>query len=219
MASMPRRDCLPAPSPATALLTAAGLLLAAGTLALAQRDPLPFAAADGDRFAGKLTAIVERSGQPARPGRAAPLLKTILTEPEINAYLRYRGASTLPKGIIEPIILVLGDGRLAAWAEVDLDAVRDSRERGLLDPMRLLRGRMPIAAAGTLRTQDGIGSFDLESASASGVRIPKGLLQELVSFYTRTAANPGGFDLDAPFHLPAGIRQIEVRPGQAVIVQ
>jgi hypothetical protein len=78
---------------------------------------------------------------------------------------------------------------------------------------------MPIAAAGTLRTQDGMGTFELESASASGIRIPKGLLQELVSFYTRTAASPGGFDLDAPFHLPAGIRQIEVRPGQAVIVQ
>jgi hypothetical protein len=45
------------------------------------------------------------------------------------------------------------------------------------------------------------------------------VLQELVSYYSRTAEDPRGIDLDEPFELPAGIRQIEVGQGQAVVVQ
>jgi len=49
--------------------------------------------------------------------------------------------------------------------------------------------------------------------------VPKSLLQELVSYYSKTADKPGGVSIDEPFALPAGIRQIEVGQGQAVVVQ
>jgi hypothetical protein len=45
------------------------------------------------------------------------------------------------------------------------------------------------------------------------------LLQEIVSYYSRTVENPGGFGLDQPFPLPAGIREIQVEPGRAIVVQ
>jgi hypothetical protein len=44
-------------------------------------------------------------------------------------------------------------------------------------------------------------------------------LQELVGFYSRTSANPAGIDIDAPFELPAGIREINVEAARAIIVQ
>ena len=53
----------------------------------------------------------------------------------------------------------------------------------------------------------------------SGLPVPKTLLQELVSFYTRTADHPKGVNLDDPFELPAKIKQIEVGQAQAVVVQ
>ena len=51
------------------------------------------------------------------------------------------------------------------------------------------------------------------------VPIPKVLLQEIVSYYSRTAENPSGIGLDAPFALPARIREIQVEPGRAVVIQ
>jgi hypothetical protein len=52
-----------------------------------------------------------------------------------------------------------------------------------------------------------------------GVPVPKMVLQEIVSFYSRSDENPSGFTLDDPFELPAGIQEIQVLQGQAIIVQ
>ncbi|MBI4477934.1 MAG: hypothetical protein HY654_12220, partial [Acidobacteria bacterium] len=90
---------------------------------------------------------------------------------------------------------------------------------GWLDPWSYVGGRVPVAATGTLRTKNGVGTFVLESAEVSGITVPKALLQQLVSYYSRTSENPGGVDLDAPFDLPARIREIEVHRGQAIVIQ
>jgi hypothetical protein len=198
-------------------LTCACLCLAAGPQP-AQRDTqLPFSAADADRFAVKLAGMLART--PATGPRSRKPVQTIVTEPEVNAYLCYRAQSQIPVGVLDPVIVALEDGRLIGRATVDLDLVRLSRERGWLDPMQLLRGRVPVEATGVLRSRNGTFQFELESAYAGGVLIPKSLLQELVSFYSRTTANPAGIDMDAPFELPAGIREITVKAARAIIVQ
>jgi hypothetical protein len=133
--------------------------------------------------------------------------------------LRYRAQKEIPVGVLDPYVFVLGDGRLTGNATVDLDAVRTSRERGWFDLMQFLRGRVAVTATGVLRSQNGVFQFELESASAAGVLIPKTLLQELVGFYSRTSANPAGISIDAPFELPAGIREIRVQPARAIVVQ
>ena len=103
---------------------------------------------------------------------------------------------------------------------MDLDAVRRERKAtSLLDPVTYLTGRLPVTATGVLKTSNGVGRFQLESASVSSVPIPKLLLQEIVSYYSRTPENPSGISLDDPFALPARIREIQVERGQAVIVQ
>ena len=72
---------------------------------------------------------------------------------------------------------------------------------------------------GILHTQDGKGRFELQAADVSGVPVPKTLLQELVSYYTRSEDHPQGRRLDEVFELPASINRIEVGQGQAVVVQ
>ncbi|HEX3704083.1 MAG TPA: hypothetical protein VHU82_12195 [Vicinamibacterales bacterium] len=145
---------------------------------------------------------------------------TTVTETEVNAYLTYDAASDLPAGVVDPSVTILGTGRLSGRAIVDLDAVRKaSGPTSMLDPMSYLSGRLPITATGVLTTADGVGRFQLESATVSSVPVPKIILQQIVSYYSRTPERPAGIGLDDPFVLPARIREIQVQRGQAIIVQ
>jgi hypothetical protein len=126
----------------------------------------------------------------------------------------------LPAGVADPRVTMVGNGKLAGKAVVDLDTIaRKKQSGGTFDLWNLIGGKVPVNVIGTLRTKDGQGSFLLESADVSGVPVPKTFLQEMVSYYSRTPNNPRGVNLEDPFALPASIRQIDVGAGQAVIVQ
>jgi hypothetical protein len=151
---------------------------------------------------------------------AQKLNRTTLTENEVNAYLAYEARAQLPAGVVEPTITIVGPGRLSARAIIDLDAIKRQRAAsGVLDPISYVGGRLPVTATGLLKTSEGVGRFELESATISSVSIPKVFLQEIVSYYSRTPSNPTGISLDGPFPLPARIREIQVEPGRAIVVQ
>jgi hypothetical protein len=163
----------------------------------------------------KVAAITAQGERPSTVAR-----RTIVTESEVNSYLVYDAGNQIPVGVVEPSIAVVGSGRLSGRAVVDLDAVRKQKApTSLLDPMNYLMGRLAVTAVGTLRTSNGIGRFELESSAVGSVPIPKILLQEIVSYYSRTPEKPAGIGLDDPFQLPARIREIKVERGQAIIVQ
>jgi hypothetical protein len=196
------------------VLLLAGALLGLAPLAAQGR----LSKQDAERFQSKLTQIVE-VGNAAPRGAAAKPRAIPVTDAEVNSYLRYMAADQIPVGIVEPLLHALGEGRVSGRAVVDLDAVRKQKQRGWLDPVNYLSGRLPVTAAGRLITKDGKGQFQLESAEISGVTVPKAVLQELVSYYSRTPENPAGIDMDAPFELPARIREIRVGSGSSTIVQ
>ena len=77
----------------------------------------------------------------------------------------------------------------------------------------------PLTAAGMLITQNGVGRFQLETAEISGISIPKSLVQELLSYYSKSAEKPSGISIDDPFELPAAIKEIRVGKGEAMVVQ
>jgi hypothetical protein len=163
----------------------------------------------------KVAVINARAEKPSKIAR-----RTIVTESEVNSYLVYDARDQIPVGVVEPSISALGPGRLSGRAVVDLDAVRKQKApTSLLDPMNYLTGRLAVTAVGRLKTSNGVGHFELESSSVGSIPIPKILLQEIVSYYSRTPQKPGGISLDDPFALPARIREIQVDRGQAIIVQ
>jgi hypothetical protein len=163
----------------------------------------------------KVATITAQGERPSTIAR-----RTIVTESEVNSFLVYDAGNQIPVGVVEPSITVVGSGRLSGRAVVDLDAVRKQKApTSLLDPMNYLMGRLAVTAVGTLRTSNGIGRFELESSAVGSVPIPKILLQEIVSYYSRTPEKPAGIGLDDPFQLPARIREIKVERGQAIIVQ
>ncbi len=169
-----------------------------------------------DVFAKKVAQIQQQG----TAEQAAATRRTPVTQDEVNSWFTYRAEPVLPVGVSQPQLTLVGQGKVAGTATVDLDAIGKRRSTGgTFDPFSYLGGRVPISVEGILHTQDGRGRFEVQSAEISGVPVPTAILQELVSYYSKTPANPDGVSLDQAFALPANIRQIEVGPGQAVIVQ
>jgi hypothetical protein len=44
-------------------------------------------------------------------------------------------------------------------------------------------------------------------------------VQELLSYYSKSAEKPSGISIDDPFELPAAIKEIRVGKGEATVVQ
>jgi hypothetical protein len=196
----------------TVSLVCAVTALAAAQQALTQRE--------ADSMDQKLAAIVKR-GEVGKSSRswAAAAVRTTFTERELNAYLKFTAKDQLPKGLVDPQVTMTGDRHVSAHAVVDLSAVRSAKDRGWLDPASYLSGSYELTLTGVLETSSGTGTMKVESATIGGVPVPKSLLQELVSYYSRSADLPGGFDLDKPFELPANIREIEIQRGAATVIQ
>jgi hypothetical protein len=180
-----------------------------------------FAAADAvsRRDAARLQAKIERI---ARNGEAKGKAgaRTPVTESEVNSYLRFELADQIPAGVKDPWVSIVGDGRLSGRATVDLAQVGQNRKSSsMMDPFNYLAGSFPLAVSGVLRTKNGVGTFALESASISGLPVPNWMLQEIVSYYSKSPKAPQGVSLEKPFVLPAGIREIQLARGQAIVVQ
>jgi len=174
---------------------------------------------DSERVQKSLTAVMARAvGAPAK-GKAAQPLRTSFTDVELNAWLGQDGKDNVPVGIVGPQVAFTGPGKVTVRGVIDLDAVRKSRERGWLDPFAYLNGLMPISMNGVISGANGQGVFDVESATLGNVAVPKILLQELITFYSRSPQFPDGITLTKPFPLPAGVRVLAIARGSATIVQ
>jgi hypothetical protein len=171
--------------------------------------------ADADQLLRKI-AIMATNGLAAKPTPR----RTAVTEGEVNSFLEFHARSEMPPGVLEPVVVIEEAGRLRGRALVDLDELKKANAGdGTLGMLGMLSGRVPVEATGTLRSSNGVAQFQLEQALVSGVPVPKALLQQVVSYYSRSPEYPEGINLEAPFPLPANIRQIETLKGQAIVVQ
>ena len=169
---------------------------------------------DGARLEQKLGAILGHADTESPEARF-----TLLLEPEINAFLRFQGASQLPTGITTPTIRIADAELVSAEAIIDLDLIRQQRTRGWLDPLQYLAGRLRVTASGTVRSGGGVAQVDIQSVTVADISVPVQVLYELVRYFTRTLDHPDGTRLDASIPLPYRITELQLSPGQAVIVQ
>src|SRR5438105_8128849 len=130
-------------------------------LGVSMQADVPTSRRDATRLKQKVATISAHAEKANRQPR-----KTLVTESEVNSYLVYEARDQLPTGVVEPSVTILGDGRVSARAVVDLDAVRKEKNpTSLLDPMNYLIGKVPVSAVGVLKTTNGVGRIELESAA------------------------------------------------------
>ena len=168
-----------------------------------------------DAFAKKIVIVQKMADEKASQDRA-----TTFTQDETNSYLKFQAGELLPVGLTQPELTMLGGGRVAGKAIVDLDVVRQKQSSGgWFDPTSYLTGKLPVTASGRIVSGDGKGRFELDRAEVSGISIPKSFLGQMVNFFTRTADNPKGSSIDDTFELPAKIRRIDVEQGRWIVHQ
>ena len=190
-------------------------LCAVAFLAIAPVGAAQRSRTEGDRLQQKIDAIAANAAAP----KAKPAT-TSISEAELNSYLVFNLKNEIPRGLTQPEISMTGNGAVAGRVLVDIDAFKRNRgSEDFFDPLSYISGEVPVTARGVLRAQDGRGRFYLSSAELLGVPLPKAVVQELVSFFSRTAQNPRGIDIDQPFDLPAKIRRIDVHRAEALVVQ
>lgn len=194
-------------------------IVAAVTTAVAAGAQSPIAQADIAQ--AKLEAVMAAAAPAGATTKAkAPTRRrTVFSQTEMNAYLKYRAQSWLPTGITEPMVQFVGANRIATLVTADLDGVRKKSSGGWFDPTAYLSGRLPVQVTGTLTTSDGTGRFALDTATVDGIPVPRVFIHELLAYYTRSAANPEGVRMEDPFELPSEIERIDVTTGQATVIQ
>ena len=183
--------------------------------ALSAAAPLQISKEEGNRLERKIAAIIENAAaDPVRPKQTA------VPENELNSYLNINLREKLPRGLSEPTVALIGNGNVGGRIFVDMDDFkRRRRSAGIMDPLNYISGRVPVTATGAVRSKYGKGQFQLMSAEIHGVPVPKPVVQELVTFFSRTPENPRGIDIDAPFKLPANIRELVINPREATVIQ
>ena len=197
------------------------LLRLSGAIAVLVMMPIMFAVAAptvSKALAASCARKIETISKAAGAGQ--PPRRTPISEGELNSWMTITAADRIPAGVTDPAVTLSGEGRVSGRAIVDLDLMgRRKGSGGLLNPWSYLSGRVPVVATGKVLTDAGVGRFALESAQVGGITVPKWLLQELVGFYSKSPSRPRGINMDEPFPLPVGIEALEVRTGQAVVVQ
>jgi hypothetical protein len=172
--------------------------------------------AEAERMGKKLVAIVQRAM--FAPAKAAPL-RTTFSDRELNAYLSHHGTEQLPTGIRNARVQMYDASKVETRAIVDLDAVRKSQVRGWMDPLGYVTGSLELVTIGYFSGNSGKGVYKYESGTLGGVPIPRAVMQEVLAYYSKSEELPEGINLDEPFPLPAGIREVQIRKGAATVVQ
>lgn len=205
-----RRALIVSAALCSAMLGAAGLfagVLLHGAAAVSRQQ--------ADVFEKKIETIERHAAKSPRPPQ-----RTRVSESEINSWFAYRSEAVLPDGLTKPALTIVGNGKVTGTATLDLDAVAKARQSGrTFDLWNLVSGQMPVTVEGIVRARGGRARFELQEAWVSGVPLPKRMVQELVSYYSRSPRHPNGRRLEEDFELPAGIQSIEMSPGAAVVVQ
>jgi len=197
------------------LLTRSGALVGV-VLLLTPLQAASVSRQEATAFSRKLDQIRGHVGDARAPGA----IRTPVSESELNSWFAFSAAPLFPTGVSAAQVTLVGAGRISGQAIVDLDVIGKRKSSGgTFDIWNLLGGKVPVTVAGVLHTSNGVGTFAVESAELSGVPVPVAVLQQLISYYSRSPQNPDGVELDRAFPLPAAIRQIDVGAGQAVVVQ
>jgi hypothetical protein len=164
-----------------------------------------------------LSDTVARVEKRLSAGKPASRETIVVTERQLNSWLNLSLAGKIPEGLTG-FELRLQQDRLLARGMLDLDRVKAKAPQGLgTGLLAFLSGSVPVELRGRFSSAEGKGRVEVEEALVSGISLPPGVVAQIVSQSTRTAAKPQGFDILSPFPLPFTARRVRVEPGRALV--
>src|SRR5258705_4988016 len=124
-----------------------------------------------DLFSRKVAQIVVQGDAVQKPGTKVEkpgTKKTQVSETELNSWFAYSATPLLPAGVSDPRITLVGNGKVAGQAVVDLDAIAKKKQSGgTFDVWNLIGGKVPVKVAGTLRKPGRIRTLPLDKGGRS----------------------------------------------------
>lgn len=172
--------------------------------------PGPTTAA-AESLARKLTSIEARKREKAaKPGTV------VVTEHELNSYLQFKLAQDMPTGVSDVQVSMQRE-RLQATGQVDLDKLDIKKGSSPFSPLALLSGKVPVMLRGRLQSLDGFGNVQIEEVQLATIPVPVSVLERLIASSTRSARDPDGFDINAPFRFPYSLKRVRIEPGRALL--
>jgi len=200
-------------APGTAAPARAGAAASAATPAARPKPPEGLSWEDADRIS-ETVARLERRLKAGKPASREPIS---VSERQVNSYVTLALASRIPPAL-SGLSFRFEPGALEASGLLDLDAVRAKVPQGGASSLAaLLSGTVPVALKGRFSGTDGQGRVEVDEAVVGGIHLPAALVAQLVAQATRTAKDPAGFDLLAPFPLPWTARSVRLEAGRAVV--
>jgi hypothetical protein len=194
------------------LAVAAAACLVAGSVRVDAQAPAtaPTAGA-AESLAKKLTSIEARKREKTRKPETV-----VVTEHELNSYLNLKMAADMPTGVSDVQVSMQSE-RLQATGQVDLDKLDIKKGSSPFSPLALLSGKVPVMLRGRLQSLDGFGNVQIEEVQLATIPVPVSVLERLIASSTKSARNPEGFDIHAPFRFPYSVRRVRIEPGRALL--
>ena len=139
----------------------------------------------------------------------------VFSEAEMNAWVRYKLPSIVPRGVRNPR-LELGNGTATANALVNFLEVRNGQgvETNWLIS-KLIDGEKPVTVIAQIQSGGGKATVHLERVEISGLAISGSTLDFFITNFFRPLYPDA--HIDEPFELDYNIDRIDVRPGQVRI--
>lgn len=164
-----------------------------------------------ESLARKLTSIEAR-----KRAKTTKPETVVVSEHELNSYLNLKLGSDMPKGLSDVQVSMQRE-RLEATGQVDLDKLDLKKGASPFSPLALLSGKVPVLLRGRLQSLNGFGNVQIEEVQLATIPVPLSVLERLIASSTRTAQNPQGFDINAPFRFPYSVKRVRIEPGRALL--
>lgn len=167
-----------------------------------------------ESFQRKLTEL----STPAAPGRK-PLKPIVVTDREVNSYLKYDRPAFLPPGVTGLVFHFKPEG-IYAESNVDFNKLTPARqsanEFGARILASLFSGNQRVTALGKIASSNGSAKLTIQDVHIGSVALSDWLVNWLIQTYV---ASQYDVDLSKPFLLPANVTRIDFAPGQAIFVR
>lgn len=143
----------------------------------------------------------------------------VVTENEVNAYLKYHGPEFLPAGVRDPTIRITPD-RVFGSANVDFGefsrTARNPADWGPKVLAAMFKGSQRVGVSGRMETQNGQAKVKIESLVVGTTTVPDWLVDFLLENYLQPRYK---FDLSKPIALPDHVLRVELGSGEATFVR